>query len=97
VLEFFRKDIEDKGAENAIVNKVTETNIKISKLLEMMEEGKVLEIFGSGTAVTIVPVQKLSKQGKEYMLPISEENIGEVTNWIYNSITDIYYGKVDSP
>jgi len=30
----------------------------------MMEEGKVLEIFGSGTAVTIVPVQKLCKHLK---------------------------------
>lgn len=97
VLEFFRKDIEDKGPEKAIVNKITETNIKISKLLNMFEEGRVLEIFGSGTAVTIVPVQKLSKQGKEYKLPISEENTGEVCDWIYNSITDVYYGKVDSP
>jgi len=63
----------------------------------MIEEGRVLEIFGSGTAVTIVPVQKLSRKGKEYKLPISEENTGEVSTWIYNSITDVYYGKVDSP
>ena len=41
------KNIEENGSEKALVNKVTEINIKISKIVQMIGEGRVLEAFGS--------------------------------------------------
>lgn len=41
--------------------KVSERNITVSELTKMFDEDRVLEIFGSGTAATCVPIHKLSK------------------------------------
>lgn len=59
IIEFCQKDIDEKGADKAIVSKVTERLVKISEFIQMIDDGKIVECFGSGTAVTIIPVQKI--------------------------------------
>ena len=61
VLELIQSDIDENGPDNAIVSKVTERQIRMTEMVKMIDEGKLVEFFGSGTAVTILPIQKLCK------------------------------------
>lgn len=96
VLEFLRKDIEERG-KDAVTDVVTERKVRISEIQELFNKGRVLECFGSGTAVTIVPVQMINIKNVEHRLPISEESTGDVSNWVYKKIIDVQYGRVESP
>jgi len=97
VLELIQADIDENGPDNAIVSKVTERQIRMTEMVKLIDEGKLVEFFGSGTAVTILPIQKLLHEGVERKLPISEDNIGDVTSWVYNKIVGIQYGKEQHP
>lgn len=48
---------------------VEEREISIHEVIEGIESGHLLEIFGTGTAATIIPIVSLHYQGKTYQLP----------------------------
>jgi branched-chain amino acid aminotransferase len=73
--------------------KVEERLLSIDELLTALENGKLEEAFGCGTAAVISPIGELCYQGKKY--PITGGKIGEVTQMLYDTLTGIQWGKIE--
>lgn len=73
--------------------KVSERRFAMSELVEAAGEGRLLEVFGSGTAATVSPVRSISYKGKliDCGLPENSE-VGPVTLQMKDWIEGIQYG-----
>lgn len=67
-----------------------ESHISIDDLVEAAEKGTLQEIFGTGTAAVISPVNKLA--WKDKVLVPGNGEVGELSQKLYNYISDIQYG-----
>ncbi|KXT14642.1 hypothetical protein AC579_3678 [Pseudocercospora musae] len=78
--------------------KVSERRFPMRELVEAANEGRLLEVFGSGTAATVSPVRAISYQGKlvDCGLPAGEE-VGPIALQMKNWIEGIQYGEEDHP
>lgn len=74
---------------------VCERKISIDEVIESHKDGRLKEVFGSGTAAVISPVGLLSYKNKEYI--INDFKVGEWSKYFYDLITGWYYGKSTDP
>ncbi|MBQ8907094.1 MAG: branched-chain amino acid aminotransferase [Clostridia bacterium] len=72
--------------------RVSERRLSIDELAKALEEGKLEEAWGCGTAAVISPIGELCYMGKKYT--INNGEIGEVTAHLYNSLTGIQWGTL---
>ncbi len=72
--------------------KVTERRISIQEVAEAYDNGKLDEVFGTGTAAVISPVGHL-KWGDKIML-INDNKIGQISQMLYDTMTGIQWGKL---
>ncbi len=75
--------------------KVSERRIDVNELVEANQKGLLKEIFGTGTAAVISPVGKL-KYG-DTVMTINDNKIGALSQKLYNSLTDIQWGRANGP
>ena len=79
--------------------KVSERTYNMAELTRALDDGRVIECFGSGTAAVVSPIELISYKGKEYQVPLSatnpEQPAGDLTQRVWDSIIDIQYGKVE--
>ncbi|RQM28055.1 hypothetical protein B5M09_002082 [Aphanomyces astaci] len=71
--------------------KVTETTITMPSIVKAEQEGRLLEVFGSGTAAVISPVKLINYNGKDVNVPLDapDGKSGQLTKRIWNEMTDI--------
>ena len=50
-----------------------------------------------GTAAVISPVGKINDHGKEICFPSGMDDAGPITKKLYQTLTDIQYGKIEAP
>ena len=72
-----------------------ERRISVDELLEAQKNGKLEEVFGTGTAAVISPVGKL--RYKDEIMTIGDGGIGPVSQKLYDTITGIQTGKLADP
>lgn len=72
---------------------VSERKISIEEVFNAHESGKLLEVFGSGTAAVISPVGEI-RYG-EKLISIGDGTPGDTAMRFYNALTDIQYGKAE--
>ena len=72
---------------------VSERLLSINELEEAMENGKLEEAWGCGTAAVISPIGELCYKGKKYA--VNNGEIGETTQHLYDTLTGIQWGKVE--
>ncbi|EEA27905.1 branched-chain-amino-acid transaminase bat2 [Talaromyces marneffei ATCC 18224] len=73
---------------------VTERKVRMSELAEASAEGRLLEVFGSGTAAIVSPVRKISYKGQLVDCGLQEnEEAGEIALRMKNWIEGIQYGE----
>lgn len=72
--------------------KVTERRIAIDEIAKAYDEGKLDEVFGTGTAAVISPVGHL-KWGDKIM-EINNNQIGKISHLLYETLTGIQWGKL---
>ena len=70
-----------------------ERKISVEELLEAQKNGKLEEVFGTGTAAVISPVGKL--RYKDEVMTISGGEIGPLSQKIYYTVTGIQLGKIE--
>lgn len=70
---------------------VSEDRLAIEDVMKASKEGKLEEVFGTGTAAVISPVGELRYEGE--VAYINNGEIGEVTHKLYDTITGIQWGK----
>ncbi len=73
--------------------KVSEKRITIQEVAEAYDNGKLEEVFGTGTAAVISPVGHLKWNDK--VMTINNNKIGEVSQKLYDTMTGIQYGKIE--
>ena len=72
---------------------VEERRVSVDELVEAAKNGKLEECFGTGTAAVISPVGKLRYKDDVYM--INNNEIGEVSQKLYDTVTGIQWGKCE--
>ncbi|MBR6740362.1 MAG: branched-chain amino acid aminotransferase [Clostridia bacterium] len=73
--------------------KVTERKLSVDEVEAAAKAGKLEEIFGTGTAAVISPVGEI-KIGDE-IITINDNRIGEVSQWLYDTLTGIQWGRIE--
>ncbi len=71
--------------------KVNETHLAIDDLMQAGREGRLEEVFGTGTAAVISPVGGLVYKNEE--ITVNGFRIGELTQKLYDYLTGIQWGK----
>lgn len=72
--------------------KVSERKIAIDEIAKAYDEGKLDEVFGTGTAAVISPVGHL-KWGDKIMT-INDNKIGKISQMLYDTMTGMQWGKI---
>lgn len=72
---------------------VSERKISIDEVIAAHGNGKLEEVFGSGTAAVVSPVGSLVYNGCEYI--INNGEMGEMSKMFYNTLVGIQYGKIE--
>uniref|UniRef100_A0A3P9P4Z7 Branched-chain-amino-acid aminotransferase n=1 Tax=Poecilia reticulata TaxID=8081 RepID=A0A3P9P4Z7_POERE len=72
--------------------KVTERKMGMKEFLEALDAGRILEVFGAGTACVVCPVGSLLYRGK---IP-TMQNGPDLAKRFYKELTDIQYGRKPS-
>ena len=75
--------------------KVSERRVSIDEVIEAQKNGKLNEAFGTGTAAVISPVGMMEYKGTDYVVNGGE--MGEITKWLYDTITGIQTGRLPDP
>ncbi|EDW49024.1 branched-chain-amino-acid aminotransferase, cytosolic [Drosophila sechellia] len=76
--------------------KVSEATITMPMVCELLNQGRLLELFGAGTACVVSPVNRISYLGQDLYIPTMEQE-KPVHELIRETLTDIQYGRVDHP
>ena len=79
--------LKEKGFE------VEERLLSIDELAEALENGKLEEAWGCGTAAVVSPIGELCYKGTKY--PVNNGEIGATTQMLYNTLTGIQWGKIE--
>ena len=80
------KILRDEGA------KVSERLLSIDELIDVLENGKLEEGWGCGTAAVVSPIGQLYYNGKTYT--INNGKIGDTTQKLYDTLTGIQWGRI---
>lgn len=69
--------------------KVEERRLSIDEVVEGLEQGKIQEMWGTGTAAVISPISELNVRGKATKMPTAW---GPLSKKLYDTIVGIQYG-----
>jgi branched-chain amino acid aminotransferase len=65
----------------------------MSELVEASDDGRLLEVFGAGTAAVVSPISCIRYKGQDITIPA----VGDMTKKVWNKLTGIQYGKIEGP
>jgi len=75
--------------------KVSERPISIDEVMQAARDGRLREMWGTGTAAVVSPVGTLGYKGEDVI--INGGQTGELTQRLYDAITGIQYGRTNDP
>lgn len=74
--------------------KVTERQITMKEVLELIRRGQMLEAFGSGTACVCAPIESILYKDTKYEIPTMSEG-APIMSEMSQALNDIHYGRVE--
>jgi len=74
---------------------VVERSIFMVDILKALSENRLLELFGSGTACVVCPIERILYEGKQLEIPTMVNN-APITMRLHKELTDIQFGKTPS-
>ena len=88
VLELARERLEPEGW------KISEKYIRMKDIAEASQEGRLIEVFGAGTAAIVAPVRKIGWKGEMIDCGLKDgEETGEIALKMKGWIENIQYGE----
>ena len=72
---------------------VEERRVSVDELVAAAKDGSLEEVFGTGTAAVVSPVNKL--RYVDDVMMIGDGSIGELTQKLYDELTGIQWGKLE--
>ncbi|OBZ84572.1 Branched-chain-amino-acid aminotransferase, cytosolic [Choanephora cucurbitarum] len=81
--------------------KVNERNMTMPELRDLAKSGRVVEMFGAGTACIVSPIKEIGYMGEDIKIPLDPKDpnsqAGPYTRRFNDAISAIQYGEVDHP
>lgn len=78
--------------------KVSERKITMLEVVKAQEEGRLLEMFGAGTACIVSPIKEIHYHGRDFSIPLDpndpSSNAGPVTKRFVDVLVGIQYGEI---
>ncbi|RIB03080.1 aminotransferase [Gigaspora rosea] len=78
--------------------KVSERKITMSEVVKALKEGRLREMFGSGTACIVTPIKEINYRGQDLKVPLdpndASSNAGPITRRISDTLMGIQYGEI---
>lgn len=74
---------------------VNERRISIAEVFEAYDEGRLEEVFATGTAAVVSPAGQLCWNDR--VITINDNKIGSLAQALYDTLTDIQYGRCADP
>jgi len=72
---------------------VEERKVSVKEVIQALEDGRMTEAFGAGTAATIAPIKMIGFRDKEYNLPGVEKR--EFSKRVLEELDNIKYGRIE--
>ena len=72
---------------------VHEGRISIDTITEAPRNGRLEEVFATGTAAVVIPIKELNYEGVPYY--VGDQGIGPLTQKLYDTLTGIQWGKIE--
>jgi branched-chain amino acid aminotransferase len=77
---------------------IVERRFHMRELCEAYEEGRLLEVFGAGTAAIVTPVRNINYKGRLINCGLAEgQEVGPVAQLMKDTIESIQYGEIEHP
>jgi branched-chain amino acid aminotransferase len=79
---------------------VNERKITMKELLTAKEDGRLVEMFATGTAAVVTPVGNILYEGKMHAINHSilhSDTNPLISDRIRTTLSDIFYGRVEHP
>lgn len=70
---------------------VEERRIEVTEIIQAIEEGRLQDAFGAGTAAVVAPIAEIGYEGMNYVLPNAEERIFSIK--VRNELAAIRSGQ----
>ncbi|KAJ3294495.1 branched-chain-amino-acid aminotransferase [Borealophlyctis nickersoniae] len=78
--------------------RVTEGQISMRDVVQAVDDGRVLEMFGAGTAAIVSPIKKIHFKGRDLDIPLNKDDktsqAGPLTQKFADTIMGIQYGEI---
>eukprot|EP00937_MAST-01D_sp_MAST-1D-sp2_P001605 g1605.t1 len=75
---------------------VSERECNMAEVVAAVDEGRMIESFGTGTAAVLCPVSEINYNGTVLSLPLKSGGVsGELCQRLWDAIAAIQYGKVE--
>ncbi|XP_053685839.1 branched-chain-amino-acid aminotransferase, cytosolic [Sabethes cyaneus] len=75
---------------------VKEEKFTMPQVRQLAQKGRLLELFGAGTATVISPIEWIAYEGEDIHVP-TESQESPVYRRLYDTLTGIHYGKIEHP
>lgn len=77
---------------------VSERSISMKEIISAKNDGRLLELFGAGTAAIVSPIKRIHYKGSNYEIPLDPSNpssqTGPLTKRLADTIMGIQYGEI---
>ena len=75
---------------------VSERKYTLGEMMHAVEEGRMIEAFGAGTAAIVAPVKGFHFEGKDYDIPLGGKGgkAGELAERLTDTLMGIQYGRI---
>ncbi|XP_055616043.1 branched-chain-amino-acid aminotransferase, cytosolic [Toxorhynchites rutilus septentrionalis] len=75
---------------------VKEQKFTMPMIRDLAKKGRLLEMFGAGTAAVVSPIECIAYDGEEIYVPTDAQD-NPLYQRLYDTLTGIHYGKIDHP
>lgn len=76
--------------------KVSERKLTMPQIQEAQQQGRLVEMFGSGTAAVVSPIKEIGYNGSRIPVPHGEDGLGDVARAMLKEISGRQLGTIES-
>ncbi|KAH9982261.1 branched-chain amino acid aminotransferase II [Lactifluus volemus] len=75
---------------------ISERGVTMKEVCEAGQSGRLVEMFGAGTAAIVSPINKIGYQGRDVDIPVGDDGMGPVSRPLWTELVRRQTGEVES-
>lgn len=76
--------------------RVLERPVNMSEIVAASRSGRLVEMFGTGTAAIVSPVDRIGYLGSDVNIPTGEDGMGPLSRVLWRELVGIQTGQISS-